>query len=45
MLLEMRMKENSRQDLRKSDGEALRRRRLPRPAGPMQNQLIAESAL
>ena len=44
MLLEMRMKENSRQDLRKSYGNSLDRRRLPPPAVPMQNQLIAESA-
>lgn len=45
MFLEMRMKENSRQDLRKSDGEALRSRRLPRPQGLLQNHLIAESGL
>jgi hypothetical protein len=44
MFLEMRMKENSCQDLRKSYGNSLHRRRLPPPAGPMQNQLIAESA-
>ena len=44
MLLEMRMKENSRQDLRKSDGEALRKSRLSLPAGLLQNQLLAESA-
>lgn len=45
MLLEMRMKENSCQDLRKSDGETLRSRRLPRPQGLLQNHLIAESGL
>ena len=44
MLLEMRMKENSRQDLRKSDGQALRKSRLSLPAGLLQNQLLAESA-
>jgi len=43
LLLEMGQKENSCQDLRKSDGEALRRRRLPRPAVLLQNQFIAES--
>ena len=43
MLLEMRMKEDSSQDLRKSDGEALRKSRLSLPAGLLQGRVLTGS--